>query len=293
MLLVAGCTFAGHRRGRLPLRLRRGVVATGHAMPRGTLQFHQRDRPQDGAVTDRGSHWIRPSNPVARDQLRGPELWRHSRRLRWRAAVRGLQLATELCRRGHSQRVRLLAQSPPAGCKGRTQHHFRRMRRHAQLRQLQEPGLRRRGGVPDNTVAVPPVGANLGASCGNVDDGCGGKRLLRALRYLRHRQPLQLHGGHLRRAGRGDSHGALWWGPQLREGCTRSNEVCGAARGTRPLRCYVTHDPTKKGTPKGWRLPVRDFLIYSGASSSAGLRRHLPDARHRFRPGLPPCRCGC
>jgi formyltetrahydrofolate synthetase len=27
----------------------------------------------------------------------------------------------------------------------------------------------------------------------------------------------------------------------------------------------LTHDPTKKGTPKGWRLPVRDFLIYSGA----------------------------
>jgi formate--tetrahydrofolate ligase len=27
----------------------------------------------------------------------------------------------------------------------------------------------------------------------------------------------------------------------------------------------LTADPTKKGTPKGWRLPVRDFLIYSGA----------------------------
>ena len=27
----------------------------------------------------------------------------------------------------------------------------------------------------------------------------------------------------------------------------------------------LTHDPTKKGTPKGWRLPVRDFLIYGGA----------------------------
>lgn len=27
----------------------------------------------------------------------------------------------------------------------------------------------------------------------------------------------------------------------------------------------LTHDPTKKGTPKGWRLPVRDFLVYSGA----------------------------
>ena len=27
----------------------------------------------------------------------------------------------------------------------------------------------------------------------------------------------------------------------------------------------LTHDPTRKGTPKGWRLPVRDFLIYGGA----------------------------
>jgi formyltetrahydrofolate synthetase len=27
----------------------------------------------------------------------------------------------------------------------------------------------------------------------------------------------------------------------------------------------LTHDPTLKGTPKGWRLPIRDILIYSGA----------------------------
>ena len=27
----------------------------------------------------------------------------------------------------------------------------------------------------------------------------------------------------------------------------------------------LTHDPTRKGVPKGWRLPVRDFLIYGGA----------------------------
>jgi len=27
----------------------------------------------------------------------------------------------------------------------------------------------------------------------------------------------------------------------------------------------LSHDPTKKGVPKGWRLPVRDILIYSGA----------------------------
>jgi formate--tetrahydrofolate ligase len=27
----------------------------------------------------------------------------------------------------------------------------------------------------------------------------------------------------------------------------------------------LTHDPTKKGAPKGWSLAVRDFLLYSGA----------------------------
>uniref|UniRef100_A0A7V4LBU9 Formate--tetrahydrofolate ligase n=1 Tax=Desulfobacca acetoxidans TaxID=60893 RepID=A0A7V4LBU9_9BACT len=27
----------------------------------------------------------------------------------------------------------------------------------------------------------------------------------------------------------------------------------------------LSADPTKKGVPKGWRLPVRDFLVYSGA----------------------------
>jgi len=27
----------------------------------------------------------------------------------------------------------------------------------------------------------------------------------------------------------------------------------------------LTHDPTLKGVPKGWRLPIRDVLIYSGA----------------------------
>jgi formyltetrahydrofolate synthetase len=27
----------------------------------------------------------------------------------------------------------------------------------------------------------------------------------------------------------------------------------------------LTHDPTVKGTPKGWTLPIRDILIYSGA----------------------------
>jgi formate--tetrahydrofolate ligase len=27
----------------------------------------------------------------------------------------------------------------------------------------------------------------------------------------------------------------------------------------------LSHDPTRKGVPKGWRLPIRDILIYSGA----------------------------
>ncbi|GAG12091.1 unnamed protein product, partial [marine sediment metagenome] len=27
----------------------------------------------------------------------------------------------------------------------------------------------------------------------------------------------------------------------------------------------LTHDPTLKGTPKGWTLPIRDFLTYGGA----------------------------
>jgi formate--tetrahydrofolate ligase len=27
----------------------------------------------------------------------------------------------------------------------------------------------------------------------------------------------------------------------------------------------LTHDPTLKGVPKGWRLPIRDILVYGGA----------------------------
>jgi formate--tetrahydrofolate ligase len=27
----------------------------------------------------------------------------------------------------------------------------------------------------------------------------------------------------------------------------------------------LTHDPTLKGVPKGWILPIRDVLVYSGA----------------------------
>ena len=27
----------------------------------------------------------------------------------------------------------------------------------------------------------------------------------------------------------------------------------------------LTHDPTVKGAPKGWTLPIRDILVYNGA----------------------------
>jgi len=27
----------------------------------------------------------------------------------------------------------------------------------------------------------------------------------------------------------------------------------------------LSHDPTRKGVPKGWTLPVRDFLVYGGS----------------------------
>jgi len=52
----------------------------------------------------------------------------------------------------------------------------------------------------------------------------------------------------------------------------------------------LTHDPTLKGVPKGWTLPIRDVLVYSARSSSADGRGDQPDARHGVRPGLPPRR---
>jgi formate--tetrahydrofolate ligase len=27
----------------------------------------------------------------------------------------------------------------------------------------------------------------------------------------------------------------------------------------------LSHDPARKGVPKGWMLPIRDFLVYGGA----------------------------
>ncbi len=46
----------------------------------------------------------------------------------------------------------------------------------------------------------------------------------------------------------------------------------------------LTHDPAIKGTPKGWTLPIRDVLIYSGAEIPLSLRRdNQPDAGHELR----------
>jgi methylenetetrahydrofolate dehydrogenase (NADP+)/methenyltetrahydrofolate cyclohydrolase/formyltetrahydrofolate synthetase len=42
----------------------------------------------------------------------------------------------------------------------------------------------------------------------------------------------------------------------------------------------LTHDPAIKGTPKGWTLPIRDVLIFSGA-------------RNQLQPGLQKRGCGC
>ena len=56
----------------------------------------------------------------------------------------------------------------------------------------------------------------------------------------------------------------------------------------------LTHDPTLKGVPKGWTLPVRDVLIYSGAKFLCPVRRNdHPDARNIVRPCVPESRCGC
>src|SRR4030043_213583 len=44
----------------------------------------------------------------------------------------------------------------------------------------------------------------------------------------------------------------------------------------------LTHDPAIKGTPKGWTLPIRDVLIYSGAKflcPCAGTISLMPDRK--------------
>ena len=51
----------------------------------------------------------------------------------------------------------------------------------------------------------------------------------------------------------------------------------------------LTHDPTLKGVPKGWTLPIRDVLIYSGAKflcPIAGTISLMPGTGSN--PGLPP-----
>ena len=56
----------------------------------------------------------------------------------------------------------------------------------------------------------------------------------------------------------------------------------------------LTHDPALKGVPKGWTLPIRDVLIYSGAKFLCPCcGDDQPDAWNQLRPGLPPYRCGC
>ena len=51
----------------------------------------------------------------------------------------------------------------------------------------------------------------------------------------------------------------------------------------------LSHDPALKGVPKGWVLPIRDVLVYSGRQVPVPVRRsHQPDARHLLQPRLPP-----
>ena len=54
----------------------------------------------------------------------------------------------------------------------------------------------------------------------------------------------------------------------------------------------LTHDPNLKGVPKGWTLPIRDILIYSGAKflcPMAGNISLMPG--YRLGPGLPQSGC--
>ena len=56
----------------------------------------------------------------------------------------------------------------------------------------------------------------------------------------------------------------------------------------------LSADPTLKGAPKGWTLPVRDVLIYSGAKflcPCAGTISLMPGTR--LQPGLQTGGCGC
>ena len=56
----------------------------------------------------------------------------------------------------------------------------------------------------------------------------------------------------------------------------------------------LTHDPTLKGVPKGWTLPIRDILDLLGSQVPVPLRRvDQPHARNEFQPGIPPRGRGC
>ena len=48
----------------------------------------------------------------------------------------------------------------------------------------------------------------------------------------------------------------------------------------------LSHDPTLKGVPKGWTLPIRDILIYRGR----GVRRSRWRATSSSCPAPPPTR---
>ena len=56
----------------------------------------------------------------------------------------------------------------------------------------------------------------------------------------------------------------------------------------------LSHEPTLKGVPKGWTLPIRDVLVYSGAKflcPCAGTISLMPGTSSN--PGLPQRGCGC
>ena len=46
----------------------------------------------------------------------------------------------------------------------------------------------------------------------------------------------------------------------------------------------LSHDPDLKGVPEGWRLPVRDILVFYRRKVPLSCNRgDQPHARHRFR----------
>jgi len=45
----------------------------------------------------------------------------------------------------------------------------------------------------------------------------------------------------------------------------------------------LSHDPTKKGVPTGWTLPVRDILTYKGAGFVVPVAGAISLAQHQIR----------